>query len=72
LHLRAASGRGKGREKGRGREEKGGREGEGPPKSALDLPFRGELAPSLLGGIDAPAVNLCSIDLSKAFDKVDH
>jgi len=38
---RFAAGSGKEREKGRGREEKGGREGEGPPKSALDLPVRG-------------------------------
>jgi len=51
---RFAAGRGKGRQKGRGREEKGGREGEGSPQSALDLPVGGELAPSLLGGIDAP------------------
>jgi len=51
-------------ENGRGREEKGGREGEeGPPKSALDLPVRGGLAPSLLGGIDAPDDVTLTFDL---------
>ena len=40
---RFALGREKGREKGRGKEEKAGREGQGPPKSALDLPVRGNL-----------------------------
>ena len=40
---RFAARRGKGREKGRGRKEKEGREGEGPQKSALDLPARGKL-----------------------------
>jgi len=52
-----------GREKGRGREEKGGREGEGPPKVLWICQLGGELAPSLLGGIDAPASNNHSLEI---------
>jgi len=51
---RFTAGRGKGREKGRGRDEKGGREGKNPQKVRWICQLGGELAPSLLGGIDAP------------------